>query len=174
MLRLSGITQWLWQRFLKVVMVLSLCCKYLPLRNVWINCKFLHVGMLTLCVKFSYKWSMWSWWKEKFELIPFPNGRFVPGLDENGWEVLEKAFKSSRTVFIFSLSISSLKRTWFFIRGNLNVLHTMVLCAKFGWNWFNVSAEEFQTEKNTTYWEWLAPQGLSPFWVRTVHVWYHI
>ena len=99
--------------------ILLYFCKYLPLRNVWINCKFLHVGMLTLCVKFSYKWSMWSWWKEKFELIPFPNGRFVPGLDENGSEVLEKAFKSSRTVFIFSLSISSLKRTWFFIRGNL-------------------------------------------------------
>ena len=44
--------------------------------------------------------------------------------------------------------ISPWKGVWSFIWKKMNTLHPMMLCAKFGWNWFSDSLEEDENVKS--------------------------
>ena len=50
--------------------------------------------------------------------------------------------------FPYFVIISPWKRAWNFICSNLNPLHPMMLCVKFGWNWLSGSGEEDENVKS--------------------------
>ena len=69
-------------------------------------------------------------------LIPITQGCFVRRLVETGPGDLEKKiFKISSMYLRFFVIISPWKRVWIFIWTNLNLFHSRMHCAKFGWNW---------------------------------------
>ena len=43
--------------------------------------------------------------------------------------------------FCYFIIISPWEKTWYFIWTNLNLLHSKLLCAKFGWNWLSGSGK---------------------------------
>ena len=66
-------------------------------------------------------------------------------LVEIGPLVLEKKTLKFRPG-IFVVIISPWKRTWPFIRKNLNSLYTKIFCTKFAWNWSGNSWEEYASQ----------------------------
>ena len=111
------LAQWCWRRiFLNFVSVSSLFRNHLTLKK--------DVGLhLNKCE------------------TPSPQDascRFV----EIGIVVLEKIFKTSPMYFRCFVNFFPWKRAWFFIWTNLNILHPMMLCANFGWNWPRGSGED--------------------------------
>ena len=112
------LAQWFWRRrFFKIVNVFSLFLIISPWKRVgpliWTNLYPLHPRIL--CTKFGWNW---------------PSG--------SG----EEYFEIPLMYFPYLVIISPWKRAWPFIWTNLNPLHSRMLCAEFGWNWFNGSGEE--------------------------------
>ena len=57
-------------------------------------------------------------------------------------------FQISTIYFHYLIIISPWKRVWPFIWTNLNSLYPRMICAKFDWNWSNVSEEEDENVKS--------------------------
>ena len=88
-------------------------------------------------------------WKKQGPLfeqtwIPYTQECFVPSLVKIGPVVLEKM----SIYFYYFPIICPLGRAWSFILTNLNPLHPVILCAKFGWNWPCGSGEEDENVKS--------------------------
>ena len=90
---------------------------------IWTNLNSLYQGLF--CAKFDWNW---------------PSGS-------------EEDFKKLYNYFYSVAIISLLKGKWPFNCINLNLPHTRMLCAKFGWNWPNDSREEDKNVKNL-WWKW--------------------
>ena len=76
-------------------------------------------------------------------LIPLTQGCFIPSLVEIGEVVQEKKiFQFRLCIFCYFVIISPWKLVEPFICINMSPLQSMMLCAKFGWNWLSASEEE--------------------------------
>ena len=118
------LAQWFWRRkFFKFVNVFSQFRKYLPLEKGG-ALHFNKLESLTpkeLCAKFGWNW---------------PSG--------SG----EKDFLILSMYFLRFLKYLPMEKGGPFIWTNLNPLHPMMLCAKFGWNWPSGSGQKDENVKS--------------------------
>ena len=81
---------------------------------IWINLNSRHPKMI--CGKFGWTLTLWFWRRRFLNLV--------------------------NVFFCYFGNITPRKRAWPFIWINLNLLHTRMTCAKFGWNWSSGSSED--------------------------------
>ena len=72
-------------------------------------------------------------------------------------------------IFTISKIISPLRKVWPFIWTILNPLHTMIPCAKFGWNWLSGSGKEdfWKSSIYFYYFPIISPLGRAWFFIWT-------